>query len=62
MAAFGVVLIGQVFGLLGVFVAVPILAAIGILLEELRVKPLERAAQEKPTSATSASLPSRPAS
>ncbi len=62
VVAFGVVLIGQVFGLLGVFVAVPILAAIGILLEELRVKPLERAAQEKPTPATPASIPSGPAS
>jgi predicted PurR-regulated permease PerM len=44
VVAFGVVLIGQIFGIIGVFVAVPILAAIVILLDELRVKPLERRA------------------
>ncbi len=51
VVAFGVVLIGQIFGIIGVFVAVPILAAIVILLDELRVKPLERRASGRPAPA-----------
>jgi predicted PurR-regulated permease PerM len=47
VVAFGVVLLGQLFGVLGVFVAVPILAAAGILIEELRVKPVEQAASRE---------------
>ena len=41
VVAFGVVILGQMFGILGVFVAVPILVGILILVDELRVKPLE---------------------
>jgi len=44
VVAFGVVILGQLFGLLGVLVAVPILSAVVILVDELRVKPIERAA------------------
>jgi predicted PurR-regulated permease PerM len=39
--AVGVVVVGQLFGFVGLFVAVPILSAIVILTEELWVKPLE---------------------
>jgi predicted PurR-regulated permease PerM len=39
--AFGVVVVGQLFGILGLFVAVPILSLIVISVEELWVKPLE---------------------
>jgi predicted PurR-regulated permease PerM len=41
--AVGVVVVGQLFGFVGLFVAVPILSAIVILTEELWVKPLEAA-------------------
>ena len=41
--AVGVVLVGQVFGFVGLFVAVPLLSAIVILADELWVKPTERA-------------------
>jgi predicted PurR-regulated permease PerM len=40
--ALGVVAVGQVFGFLGLIIAVPILSAIVILGEELWVRPLER--------------------
>jgi predicted PurR-regulated permease PerM len=42
LIAVGVVLVGQLFGFIGLFVAVPILSAIVILVQELWVKPLER--------------------
>jgi predicted PurR-regulated permease PerM len=41
--AIGVVLVGAVFGLPGLFVAVPIISTVTILTEELWVRPLERA-------------------
>jgi predicted PurR-regulated permease PerM len=41
--AFGVVVVGQLFGFVGLIVAVPILSMIVILVEELWVKPMERA-------------------
>lgn len=41
LVAIGVVVVGQLFGFAGLFVAVPILAAIVILVDELWVKPLE---------------------
>lgn len=41
LIAIGVVLVGQVFGFVGLFVAVPILSAIVILVDELWVKPTE---------------------
>jgi hypothetical protein len=40
--AIGVVVIGQLFGFIGLFVAVPILSLIVIAVDELWVKPLER--------------------
>jgi predicted PurR-regulated permease PerM len=39
--AIGVVVVGQLFGILGLFVAVPILSLIVIGVEEFWVKPLE---------------------
>ena len=41
LVAIGVVLVGQLFGFIGLFVAVPILSAIVIAVDELYVKPLE---------------------
>lgn len=40
--AIGVVLVGQVFGFIGLFVAVPILSAVVILVDEVYVRPMER--------------------
>jgi predicted PurR-regulated permease PerM len=42
LVAIGVVVIGQLFGFIGLFVAVPILSLIVIAVDELWVKPLER--------------------
>ncbi|HEY8465740.1 MAG TPA: AI-2E family transporter, partial [Solirubrobacterales bacterium] len=42
LIAIGVIVVGQLFGFIGLFVAVPILSAIVILIEELWVKPMER--------------------
>jgi len=39
--AVGVVVVGELFGFVGLFVAVPILSAIVILTHELWVKPME---------------------
>jgi predicted PurR-regulated permease PerM len=41
LIAIGVVLVGQLFGFIGLFVAVPILSAIVILVDELWVKPMD---------------------
>ena len=41
LIAIGVVLVGQLFGFIGLFVAVPILSAVVILVDELWVKPIE---------------------
>jgi predicted PurR-regulated permease PerM len=45
LVAIGVVVVGQLFGFIGLFVAVPILALIVILVDELWVKPLEASRQ-----------------
>jgi predicted PurR-regulated permease PerM len=42
--AVGVVLVAALFGLVGLFIAVPIISAVVILVEELWVKPRERSA------------------
>jgi predicted PurR-regulated permease PerM len=41
--AIGVVVVGQLFGVVGLFVAVPVLSLITISVEELWIKPLEEA-------------------
>lgn len=43
LIAIGVVMVGQLFGVIGLFVAVPILSMLVILIEELWVKPMEAA-------------------
>lgn len=47
MIALGVVLVGQLFGFLGLFVAVPILALIVIVVEEFWVKQIEHVDAER---------------
>ena len=55
LIAIGVILVGQLFGFIGLFVAVPIIAAMVILVDELWVRPLERqAAAAAPTPEASA--------
>jgi predicted PurR-regulated permease PerM len=41
LIAIGVILVGQLFGFIGLFVAVPILSAVVILIDEFWVKPLQ---------------------
>ena len=45
--AFGVVVVGQLFGVVGLIVAVPILSLIVVLVEEVWIKPMEAAAAER---------------
>jgi predicted PurR-regulated permease PerM len=47
MIAIGVVVVGQLFGVLGLFVAVPILSLLVIAVEEFWVKPIEDAERER---------------
>jgi predicted PurR-regulated permease PerM len=47
--AIGVVVVGQLFGIVGLFVAVPIISTMVILTEELWVKELEEAHQRRAT-------------
>jgi len=47
LIAVGVVVVGQLFGFVGLFVAVPILALIVICVEEFWVKPLDEAEAER---------------
>jgi predicted PurR-regulated permease PerM len=47
MVAIGVVVVGQLFGFVGLFVAVPILSLIVIAVEEFWVKPIEDAEVER---------------
>jgi predicted PurR-regulated permease PerM len=53
LIAFGVVVVGQLFGFVGLIVAVPILSGIVILVEEIWVKPMQQAeARAGPTTST----------
>lgn len=45
--AVGVVLVGQVFGFVGLFVAVPLISALVILVDELWIKPTEAEHEER---------------
>jgi predicted PurR-regulated permease PerM len=47
MVAIGVVVVGQLFGFVGLFVAVPILSLLTISVEEFWVKPIEEAEAER---------------
>jgi predicted PurR-regulated permease PerM len=51
MIAIGVVVVGQLFGFVGLFVAVPILSLIVITTEEFWVKPIEEADRRRRLSA-----------
>jgi predicted PurR-regulated permease PerM len=48
LIAVGVVVVGQLLGVLGLFVAVPVLALIVILVDEIWVKPRDTAALVDP--------------
>jgi predicted PurR-regulated permease PerM len=48
VVAIGVVVIGELFGFIGLFVAVPILSLLVILVEELWVKPMEERRRDEP--------------
>ena len=52
----GVVAVGALFGVVGLFVAVPIISAVQIVVDELWVRPAERE-HERPESAAEAPLP-----
>jgi predicted PurR-regulated permease PerM len=52
MIAIGVVVVGQLFGFVGLFVAVPILSLLVISVEEFWVKPIEEAEVERRRGAT----------
>jgi predicted PurR-regulated permease PerM len=47
MVAIGVVVVGQLFGFVGLFVAVPILSLLVISVEEFWVRPIEQAEEER---------------
>jgi predicted PurR-regulated permease PerM len=47
MVAIGVVVVGQLFGFIGLFVAVPILSLIVIVVQEFWVKPIEESDREQ---------------
>ena len=48
MIAVGVVVVGQLFGFVGLIVAVPILSMLVILIEELWIGPLEESERQRP--------------
>jgi predicted PurR-regulated permease PerM len=50
VVAIGVIVVGELFGFIGLFVAVPILSLIVILVDELWVKPTERRRRVAPAS------------
>jgi len=57
LVAIGVVVIGQLFGFIGLFVSVPILSLIVIVVDEAWVKPMEeadRGAADQPDPASGA--------
>lgn len=67
LIAIGVVLVGQLFGFIGLFVAVPILSAVVILVDELWVMPLDEERgietakeREVPALLSAEHLPGRP--
>ena len=68
LIAIGVILVGQLFGFIGLFVAVPILSAVVILVDELWVKPIQSergveaiSEREAPRLLTAEGLPQPPA-
>ena len=49
LIAIGVVVVGQLFGVVGLFVAVPIISAVVILTEEIYVREIEAASEDRAT-------------
>jgi predicted PurR-regulated permease PerM len=47
VVAIGVIVVAALFGVIGLFVSVPILSLTAILVDELRVKPLQRREREE---------------
>jgi predicted PurR-regulated permease PerM len=60
LIAVGVVAVGALFGIVGLFVAVPVLSTVQILVDELWVRPAERA-HRRPAPAEERPLPKVPA-
>jgi predicted PurR-regulated permease PerM len=50
LIAIGVVMVGNLFGIVGLFVAVPIISAVVILTEEIYVREIEAAHEHRVTS------------
>jgi hypothetical protein len=49
LIAIGVVMVGQLFGIVGLFVAVPIISAVVVLTEEIWVREIEAAHENRAT-------------
>ena len=60
LIAIGVVVVGQLFGLVGLFVAVPIISAAVILTEEIWVREIEAAYENRVTSDLTLASPDEP--
>ena len=60
LIAIGVVVVGQLFGLVGLFVAVPIISAAVILTEEIWVREIEAAHENRVTSDLALASPDEP--
>ena len=59
MIAVGVVVVGQLFGFVGLFVAVPILTLLMISVEEFWVRPIEELERERARSEIALPPPAR---
>jgi len=48
VVAIGVVAVDQLFGFVGLLIAVPLIATVSVLVDELWVRPLERGTERAP--------------
>ncbi len=48
VVAIGVVAVDQLFGFIGLLIAVPLIATVSVLVDELWVRPLERGSERTP--------------
>jgi len=48
VVAIGVVAVDQLFGFMGLLIAVPLIATVSVLVDELWVRPLERGSERAP--------------
>jgi predicted PurR-regulated permease PerM len=60
LIAIGVVVVGQLFGVVGLFVAVPIISAVVILTEEIYVREIEAASEDRATVDIAIAKPEEP--